>query len=99
MRRTASTSRYRDASFLVDGDEVYIGPRQQPLTHFSSQDRFYRVVSGDDLPRVAAKTLGDARYWWVVADFNDIIDPFAVLEEGTELRLPSQRRLMMEVLR
>ena len=99
MRRPNATSRYRNSSVLVDGTEVYLGPRQVPATHFSAQDRYYRVVSGDDLTRVAAKVLGDPRYWWVVADFNDILDPFAELEEGAELRLPSQRRLMMEGLR
>jgi len=95
----SSTSRYRYSTLIQTGADVFYGPRGRFSTAPSVDDAYYTVRAEDDLTRVAARMLGDARYWWVVADFNDIVDPFTSLVEGAELRVPSRRRLFMEVLR
>lgn len=94
-----ATSRYRDSTFLKDGTTIYLGARPTVNTAPAMDDGFYVVRPEDDLTRVATRVFGDPRYWWVVADFNNILDPFAVLTPGAELRVPSRRRLFMEVLR
>ncbi|WP_431267353.1 hypothetical protein [Dankookia sp. P2] len=40
-----------------------------------------------DLPQIASSTLGDPAKWRVLADYNQIENPFQ-LEEGTVLRVP-----------
>lgn len=46
---------------------------------------------GDRLDHLAAKYLGDGRYWWVIALVNDIDYPFASggLTYGRKLLIPS----------
>lgn len=95
----AATSRYRYSTFIHAGTDVYFGPRPRYTTDLASDDGYYTVRVDDDLTRIAASTLGDARYWWVLADFNSILDPLSPLPVGAELRVPSRRRLFMEVLR
>jgi nucleoid-associated protein YgaU len=97
--RPLSTSRYRYATFLTDGADVYVSIPPGYNTLDSTDDVYYTVQTGDDVTRVASKALGDPRYWWVVADFNDLLDPFADLVPGTQLRVPSLQRLHMQVLR
>jgi len=41
---------------------------------------------------------GDGRYWWVIAQFNDLIDPYSEVVAGRLLVLPTQSRLFTEIL-
>ena len=36
---------------------------------------------------------GDARYWWIIAQFNDILDPYSEATPGRMLVLPTKSRL------
>lgn len=94
-----STSRYRYSTVIQKGAEVFFGPRARYSTDLALDDAYFTAQAEDDLARVSARAFGDARYWWVVADFNGIVNPFEVLTAGQELRVPSRRRLFMEVLR
>jgi hypothetical protein len=40
------------------------------------------------LDKLAFKWLGDERYWYVIALFNNIVDPLAELDEKRELIIP-----------
>lgn len=97
-RRSVSRYRYSTIIRMEDGTEYY-ADRPAFSTQPRADDRYYDVRAGDTLQSIAYALLGDARYWWVVADFNDILDPFAELVPGTTLRLPSYARLWTEVLR
>jgi hypothetical protein len=48
-------------------------------TNFSD-NREYIPVDGDNWSRIAWRLLGNGRYYWVIADFSGVIDPFAELE-------------------
>lgn len=98
MTQPPTVSRYRETTIITLNDNPHFGFR--PLRNIDQrvEDIYHEILYGDTLQRIAWQVLGDARYWWVVADFNDIIDPFEDLLPGTQLRLPSISRLYMEVL-
>lgn len=91
-------SRYRDAAIIGDGTNLYFGRRTIGNTLPRGDDRFATVRMVDNLHLIAFRAFGDERLWWVVADFNDILDPMADLVPGTVLRVPSMTRLWLEVL-
>lgn len=63
----------------------------------AADDGFHVVREGDRLETIAAARLGDPALWWVLADVNDVADPFALVV-GTTLRVPSAARVALEVL-
>ena len=92
-------SRYKRTTVVVEGEDVFYAIRTTPKFAPRYDDRKVKVVFGDDLTKLAYRSFGDPSLWWVVADFNDIIDPLADIEPGTELRVPSNTRLILEVLK
>lgn len=44
------------------------------------------------LDKLAYETLGDSKFWWVIAYVNGIKDPFNI-PNGTELRIPTPTAL------
>jgi nucleoid-associated protein YgaU len=91
-------SRYRYSPLIRRGVNEYYGFTPQYDTSRKPGDQYYMVQAGDTLHSIAWRLLGDVKLWWVVSDFNDVIDPFEELEQGSVLRLPSRARLWMEVL-
>lgn len=49
--------------------------------------REHMVAEGETLPKIAAAELGDAKYWPLIADANDMIDPMATVT-GQKLLIP-----------
>jgi hypothetical protein len=47
-----------------------------------------RVEQSDRLDLVANRTMGDAEQFWRVADANDAMNPFDLVEPGRVLRVP-----------
>lgn len=47
---------------------------------------------------IAFNMYGQPGLMWVVLQFNNIVDVETELTTGTEIRLPTQRRLMMDVM-
>ena len=67
-------------------------------SEFRSNDILYNVNNGDTLRGIAFGLYGDARYWWIIADFNKIISPFDQLKVGIQLRCPSLKRIKEDIL-
>lgn len=42
---------------------------------------------------IASLFLGEPRNWWVLAQYNSILDPFSEIIEGTTLRIPSSEKV------
>jgi hypothetical protein len=40
------------------------------------------------LDQIAAVYLGEPRYWWVIAQYNNILDPYSEISEGAILYIP-----------
>lgn len=96
--RKKSYDRYRYAT-IVEGER---GPWLNSFgrilnTKPRSDDSYYTVKEGDRLDLIAHRFLGDARLWWVVAEYNDI-RWFFDIEVGQELRMPSFEHLHMDLL-
>ena len=70
------------------------------LTAQLSKDTTYVVIKVDEsttLDYLANKYYGRPDYFWVIADFNDIADPFITLSDYfTELKVPSLSTISFE---
>lgn len=57
----------------------------------------HKVVQSDTLESLALKYYGRPDYYWVIADFNRIQDPFISLKENFDiLRIPSLSNISFE---
>lgn len=46
---------------------------------------------------IAASFYGESRYWWVITQYNNIIDPIGEITAGRVLRIPTKARLELMV--
>jgi hypothetical protein len=57
---------------------------------------YHQVVDGERLDQISYKYYGNNKYWWVLADVNDLADdlinPFQ-LQEGLKLIIPKLEML------
>lgn len=49
----------------------------------------YRVKEGDTYDSIALEHYNNPTYYWVICDFNHIVDPFVEPKKGTLLYLPT----------
>lgn len=80
---------------LVRPEFVDLRPRVQV---FSEDDQEVTVTSAMSWANLADRKLGDGTLWWIIADLNNIIDPFEELEVGKSLRVPSIGTVLFRVL-
>lgn len=57
----------------------------------------HRVKRGDTLDSLALYYYNNPTYYWIIADFNKIRDPFLDLEEGTLLRIPTFSNIAFDI--
>lgn len=66
---------------------------------FSSaeDDRAYVVEKrfAGRLDLIAALFLGEPRMWWIIAQYNNVLDVFAEVREGSIIYIPSTERVDM----
>ena len=90
-------SRYATCVLFVDGNQEFIGTRQQIDTTPRADDAFHTVIEGDRVDLIAHRYLGRAELWWVICDYNEMLFPLE-LEIGSVLRLPSAEHVEMRLL-
>ena len=74
--------------FVLDfGDDSPVLKRKLINYQTSEKDQFHVVRNFDTLDALAFKFFGDSKYWWIIADINQILNPFE-LELGTVLLIP-----------
>ncbi len=71
-------------------------PRYTAITR--ADNRSYRIQQADDWGSLAFRTLGDEKRWWVIAEFNQIVDPFDEIAVGRSMVLPSVFATEFDVL-
>ena len=49
----------------------------------------HTVEKGDTWDSIALKYYGNPTYYWVICDFNRVIDPFEGPKEGTVVNVPT----------
>ena len=93
------SSRYNWSVWYVDKNGDFLGTRQ-PLKLREHETDFFHVVTDIDSKRIdliAWKYYRDVNLWWVIAEFNNIINPLEI-PVGTTLRIPSYERIQMKVI-
>lgn len=60
-------------------------------------DRVYVVenIYEGRLDNISNAFYGEPRYWWVIAQFNNILDPSTEIVAGRALLIPTRERLQM----
>lgn len=70
------------AGFLVEKEHLDIRPTLVAIIFPDNQQ--VTPQSTDNWSRISWRRLGDGRYWWIIADFSEIIDPFSELIPTTQ---------------
>lgn len=87
------SSRYKSGRMynISDGTNVKHIVLDRKLAAFDNRVdyKFYTVVAGDTLDAISKKFYNNEGYWWVIADFNDIINPFDDLKPGMRILIPN----------
>ena len=98
MKRETQITRYSQEDIVTDGDEQFYEIKEPLDITAQDTDEIYYVKTGDTLRGLAFQMYMDARLWWVIAEFNDIIDPFEDIVVGTPLRCPSLSRVRSQIV-
>lgn len=65
-------------------------------------DAIYRLQDGDTLHKLAHRYLGDSNLWWIIAEVNRLVDPWAdfaaLLATNETIRIPSRSRVAFDHL-
>lgn len=87
------SNRYRKCPVYVDVDsqDYVIGTRSVDEIPKSTLDTYHKVTSYEAyrLDLIAYRYYNNALLWWVIAQANDIYDPFTDVTPGTILRIPN----------
>ena len=100
MAELAVTSRYNYAVLYADKETGgFFGTRQPINLKKHSSDLFFQVTDATNkrLDLIAWKYYKDVNLWWVIAEINNISNPFEV-KTGAVLRIPTYERVQMEVI-
>lgn len=86
-----NASRYQTLRTITDPEtkKIYHENWIQKFIDESADDQFFTVTKAEEgrLDIIAAQFYGTARFWWIIALANYIIDPFDC-KVGTVLRVP-----------
>lgn len=86
MKTNAYTDSYR--IIYEEGDESL---ERRPINHQEDiDDVIYTIKEGDSLTNIAFKFYNSSNLWFLIADANNIINPFE-LELGTNIIIPNQQ--------
>ena len=91
-------SRHKKEDEIIYDNEKMYGIRKRVSSVKNIDDSMYPVKNGDTLKSIAYDIYDDARLYWVIAEFNKIIDPFKKLIVGTELMYPSMKRVKRDYI-
>lgn len=66
----------------------------------SETDMIYTIdaINAGRPDLIAYTFFNEPRYWWVIAQYNSIIDPIAEMAEGFIIRIPSKENLSLMLL-
>lgn len=89
MARITGFSRWLGVPIVANNDGNQQFEIRDPL-QFRNLDSMRRVKVGqrDTLHHIADRIYGNMRYWWALAEFNDIFDPTTELDAGTIIFAP-----------
>ena len=56
----------------------------------------YVIQKNDTLDTLSLRAYGSPLYYWIIASFNRINDPFQELKEGIVIKIPSKSTIVFE---
>jgi hypothetical protein len=71
---------------LLSDDSVVLERRKVNYVK-SDKDRYFTTIQGDTLWSISDEAYEDSKFWWIIADVNNIESPFE-LPEGSSLLIP-----------
>jgi nucleoid-associated protein YgaU len=77
---SAYVLKYRDGEYSLETDP--------PLVPHTSKDKQHTIKEGETLQNLAFAAYGDSGKWYLIAEANQIIDPFTEVVPGKLLRIP-----------
>ena len=99
----ADTSRYHyllEDLELDQSKERMIPGMLKDIEFIESEGDRYHITNPTDiinLENVAFQYYGEAKYWWIIAIANNILDPFDSDDAGLTLRIPAFDRARAEL--
>jgi nucleoid-associated protein YgaU len=85
----ASRYTYSEVLKTKDTNKQYLESTIYPKVKSKDTDMYIISEAGDRLDLLAHKYYGDQALWWVIATANNINDATFYVEEGIQLRIPS----------
>lgn len=85
-------SRYNGVNYYYnENDGKYVLATRQWLRQFEDYTREveYEVKEGDTYDTISLNFYNNPTYYWIICDYNRIIDPLKPPKKGTKLIIPS----------
>jgi nucleoid-associated protein YgaU len=96
-REYQRVSRYSPLPFYYNTqDEKYMYGTAVKLKKDVSY-KVHTIEVGDTLDSLALYYYNNPTYFWIIADFNDIIDPYEELKVGEILKIPTFSTIEFDV--
>ena len=76
------------AGYLIEREHLDLRPRLQRTLHSSNIQ--YPTNKTDNWSRISWRMLGNGRFWWIIADYSQIIDPLSELYPEEKTRYLTQ---------
>lgn len=87
----SNTSPYTDA-FGISYDNGDTSLERLPYEYSEGKkDLIHTVINGETLHSIAFRYYKDSGLWYIIAETNDIYNPFTEVVEGMELVIPNGR--------
>ena len=71
---------------------------RQRVTTTAPDDKVFTVGAHHNWATLGSSLMGDARFWWIIADLSGVVDPFTELKPGVQMRSPSQQRFLFTIM-
>lgn len=89
-------SRYEGVPYYYHTEDVrYVYGTGSHINQNTSYS-LHKVKINDTLDTLALDYYNNPTFFWVIADFNHIQDPYKKLKEGTELKIPVLNEVSFE---
>lgn len=62
-----------------------------------TQYTLYKVQKNDTLDSLALKFYNNPTYFWIIADVNNILDPYRKLDVGSQLKIPALNEIQFNI--
>ena len=79
---------YENGYYLNYGDGDYSLESNPPVIPYTNKDIQHTVLEGETLQSIAFRYFGDSGKWYLIAEYNNIINPMTEIVGGVILMIP-----------